>query len=156
MADVAGEDAVPEERGVTVRRARIEEIRGLAASYGGEAASRSADGEPWDPPIPEGGVFWIAQDDTTREPVGYAAARLRPSGCTVGPVYARPAVRRGGVGRALLEAIQAWARDTRVPVVEISVAADNEDGRAFLESLGYEPRRTLMSLTPRDADGPGS
>jgi hypothetical protein len=35
--------------------------------------------------------------------------------------------------------------------VEISVADDNHTGRAFLESLGYEPRRVLMSLKPTSA-----
>jgi hypothetical protein len=36
-------------------------------------------------------------------------------------------------------------------VVEISVDVANTDGLGFLESLGYEPRRILMSLTPTTA-----
>jgi len=66
-------------------------------------------------------------------------------------VFTRANARRRGVGEALLTTIQRWAQDTRVPVVEISVAVDNEGGQAFLKALGYEPRRLLMSLTPRDA-----
>jgi ribosomal protein S18 acetylase RimI-like enzyme len=66
-------------------------------------------------------------------------------------VFTRAAHRRRGVGDALISAIQEWAVATRVPVVEISVATDNAEGQAFLESLGYRPRRILMSLTP-DAD----
>ncbi|HEX9888881.1 MAG TPA: GNAT family N-acetyltransferase [Nitriliruptorales bacterium] len=133
---------------VRVRRARIEEVRPLAEEYRAESAAESDTGEPWDPPIPQGGVFWIAEDPTSREPLGYAAGTLRPSGCTVGPVFVRAQARRRGVGNALLTSIQEWAEGTRVPVVEISVAADNQEGRVFLESLGYEPRRILMSLTP--------
>lgn len=136
---------------VAVRRARIEEIRQLAGEYRNEAASLSDSGEPWDPPIPQGGIFWIAEDADTGEALGYAAGTLRPVGCTVGPVFTRPQARRRGVGNALIAAIQDWATNTRVPVVEISVAADNEEGRAFLESLGYVPRRVMMSLTPEGA-----
>lgn len=136
---------------INVQRARIEEIKPLAAEYRAESAAASSTGEPWDPPVPQGGIFWLARDAVSNDPVGYAAGTLRPSGMTVGPVFTRAAHRRRGVGDALISAIQEWAIATRVPVVEISVASDNEEGQAFLESLGYRPRRILMSLTP-DAD----
>lgn len=140
---------------VSVQRARIEEIRPLAEQYRDEAVADAADGQPWDPPIPQGGIFWLARDSESGEALGYAAGTLRPSGCTVGPVFTCPQARRRGVGEALVTAIQRWASDTRVPVVEISVAVDNPDGQAFLESLGYRPRRVLMSLTPEGARAPG-
>jgi GNAT superfamily N-acetyltransferase len=132
---------------VRVRRARIEEIRELATEYRREQESSA--GQPSDAPLPQGGIFWLAEDD--EGPVGYAAGTMRPIGCQVGPVFTREHARRRGVGDALLTAIQRWAEDTRVPVVEISVAADNPGGQAFLESLGYVPRRVLMSLTPEAA-----
>lgn len=134
------------EEGIEARRARIEEIRPLAEEYRRE--QDPSFGEHQDPPLPQGGIFWIAVGATSRDPLGYAAGTLRASGCTIGPVFTRAAARRRGVGEALVSAIQSWAVDTRVPVVEISVAADNEGGRSFLEGLGYEPRRLLMSLTP--------
>jgi GNAT superfamily N-acetyltransferase len=134
---------------VEVQRARIEQIRPLASEYKRE--QESLFGAPTDPPLPQGGVFWLATDRDSGEPLGYAAGTLRPTGCTIGPVFTRSSARRRGVGEALVSAIQRWAEDTRVPVVEISVAASNEAGRAFLESLGYEPRRILMSLTPTSA-----
>lgn len=134
---------------IRIRRARIEEIRPLAQEYRDEQ-EQDREGLP-DPALPQGGIFWLAVDDGG-EPLGYAAGTLRPSGCTIGPVFARTTARRRGVGEALITAIQAWARDTRVPVVEISVAADNRTGRSFLEALGYRPRRVLMSLEPEQAD----
>ena len=137
---------------ISVQRARIEEIKPLAAEYRAESAAASDTGDPWDPPVPQGGIYWLAVDTATKEPVGYAAGTLRPSGMTVGPVFTRRDHRRRGVGDALISAIQEWAMATRVPVVEISVATDNADGQAFLESLGYRPRRILMSLTPDDRD----
>lgn len=129
----------------TVSRARIEQVRPLAAAY---LREHDDAGVIADPPLPSGGIYWIAEHTTSGEPLGYAAATLRPSGCTIGPIYTVPDARRRGIGNALLEVIQRWATDTRVPVVEISVPADNDAGRSFLESLGYEPRRILMSLTP--------
>jgi GNAT superfamily N-acetyltransferase len=133
---------------VEVRRARIEEIRPLAAEY--KAEQEAQFGAPTNPPLPQGGIFWLATDSDGGMPLGYAAGTLRPTGCTIGPVFTRANARRRGVGDALLT-IQRWAEDTRVPVVEISVAVDNEGGLAFLESLGYQPRRLLMSLTPENA-----
>lgn len=138
---------------IQVQRARIEEIRGMADRYRDESSQRSADGRPWDPPIPQGGIFWKAVDPDDEQVVGYAAGTLRPAGMTVGPIFATPEARRRGVGGQLLAAIQTWADSTRVPVVEISVAADNPGGQAFLERLGYRPRRILMTLRP-GADGP--
>lgn len=132
--------------GVEVRRARIEEIRPLAIEYRTE--QESLFGGPGNPPLPQGGIFWLAVDRDDDRPLGYAAGTLRPTGCTVGPIFTRAEARRRGVGEALLLGIQEWAEQTRVPVVEISVAADNEGGQRFLESLGYIPHRVLMSLTP--------
>ncbi len=144
-------DTDPSTDDVRVRRARIEEIRELADEYRSESAAQSRDGRPWDPPIPQGGIFWLAESTTDdRQALGYAAGTLRPDGMTIGPVYVRASERREGAGFALLRAIQRWAEDTRVPVVEVSVATDNESGRAFLESSGYVPRRILFSLTPEN------
>ena len=137
---------------IQVRRARIEEIRPLAVEYRTEQ-----EGDPEslpDAPMPQGGIFWLATDMADGTPLGYAAGTLRPAGCTIGPVFARPGARRRGTGEALITAIQEWAEETRVPVVEISVAADNDGGRRFLEALGYQPRRVMMSLTPGAAPTP--
>jgi GNAT superfamily N-acetyltransferase len=139
---------------VRVQRARIEEIRELAEEYRAEQVAGADDGRPSDVPLPNGGIFWIARDGGG-QPLGYAAGTMRPIGCQIGPVFTRAVARRRGVGEALLTAIQRWAEDTRVPVVEISVAADNPDGQAFLESLGYVPRRVLMSLTPEGTRATG-
>ena len=155
MSGADGADVDAGEGEVHVRRARIEEIRDLAAEYRSGAAAVSRDGRPWDAPTPQGGIFWIAEDEPRGAPLGYAAGRLRPEGMPIGPVYVRPDARRRGVGESLLTSIQRWATDTRVPVVEVSVAVDNEEGRRFLESSGYVPRRILFSLTPERDDGAG-
>lgn len=130
---------------VRARRARIEEIRELAREYEHESATLSCDKHPSSTPLPEGGIFWIAEDAADDATLGYAAGSLRPDGLTVGPVYVRPRERRRGVGQALLQAIQRWADETGIRVVEVSVAANDEVARSLLRSAGYVPRRILFS-----------
>ena len=128
--------------GPAVRRARIEEVRPLASEYLAEQGRHF--GRPTSPPLPQGGVFWVAEDATTGELLGYAAGTLRPEGCTIGPIFTRDVGRRRGTGGALLSAIKEWAADTRVPVIEVAVNAENEGGVAFLRAAGYRPGRVLM------------
>lgn len=125
-----------------VRRARIEEVRPLAAEYLAEQETRF--GRPTSPPLPQGGVFWLAEDPGTGAAIGYAAGTLRPEGCTIGPIFTRAEGRRRGTGAALLAAIEAWASDTRVPVLEVAVNASNESGVAFLRASGYRPGTMMM------------
>jgi GNAT superfamily N-acetyltransferase len=49
----------------------------------------------------------------------------------------RPAFRRQGVGRLLVEQAQAWVRDRGVARVEIQVATGNPEGQAFWRAIGY-------------------
>jgi GNAT superfamily N-acetyltransferase len=128
--------------GPAVRRARIEEVRPLASEYLAEQERHF--GRPTSPPLPQGGVFWVAEDSMTGELLGYAAGTLRPEGCTIGPIFTRDVGRRRGTGGALLSAIEEWAADTRVPVIEVAVNAENEGGVAFLRAAGYRPGRVLM------------
>ncbi len=124
-----------------VGRARIEEIQRLAAEYKRESA---AAGSAVEPPMPAGALFWLAKAGDG-EDAGYAAGTLRPEGLVLGPVYVRPAHRRSGVGLRLLKEIEGWAHHARIPLVEVSVACDNEPGVRFLERAGYRARRLLMS-----------
>jgi GNAT superfamily N-acetyltransferase len=134
---------------VVVRRARLEEVRPLAAEYLAEQTEQF--GRPTSPPLPQGGVFWLAEEPGTGVLLGYAAGTLRPEGCTIGPIFTRAAGRRHGTGAALLGAIEAWVEDTRVPLIEVAVNAANESGVAFLRAAGYRPGRMLMVRDERSA-----
>lgn len=136
---------------IDVRRARFEEVRPLAAEYLAEQEARF--GAPTSPPLPQGGVFWLAEDAETAEPLGYAAGTLRPEGCTIGPIFTREVGRRRGTGAALLAAIEAWVADTRVPVMEVAVNAENAGGVAFLRAAGYRPGVMMMVRGPGVGDG---
>jgi GNAT superfamily N-acetyltransferase len=126
---------------IRVARAGLGEVQALAAEYRREAVAQGGTAEP---PLPAGAVFWIARD-AAGEPVGYAAGTMRPEGLVLGPIFVRPAARRSGVAGRLLAEIERWAEGARIPVVEVSVAADNLAGVRFLESAGYRTRRLLMA-----------
>lgn len=126
---------------VDVVRARLEEVQPLAAEYRRDALHNETTVEP---PLPTGALFWIARAPDGG-PVGYAAGTLRPEGLLLGPFFVRAGHRRAGVGQRLLEEIERWATGARIPVVEVSVAADNPAGVAFLEAAGYRARRLLMT-----------
>lgn len=129
---------------IAVARARIEEVQGLAGEYKQDAA---VSGMPAEPSLPAGALFWLARSGP--QPAGYAAGTLRPEGLVLGPVFVRAAYRRAGVARKLLAEIERWATTARIPLVEVSVACENEAGVRFLESAGYRARRLLMA---RDVD----
>jgi GNAT superfamily N-acetyltransferase len=126
---------------VQIGRARLEEVQPLAAEYRRDV---SRAGSTVEPPLPSGAVYWVARD-AAGETLGYAAGQLRPEGLVLGPFYVRRLARRRGVGLRLLNAIEEWAAGARIPVVEVSVAADNPPGVRFLESAGYRTRRLLMA-----------
>jgi GNAT superfamily N-acetyltransferase len=126
---------------ISVARARIEEIQPLAAEYKHESATA---GTAVEPPMPAGALFWLARD-VDRSDMGYAAGTLRPEGLVLGPVYVRAEHRRSGIGLRLLGEIERWAQGARIPLVEVSVAYDNEPGVKFLERAGYRARRLLMA-----------
>ena len=133
----------------TVARARIEEIQPLAVEYKRES---TAAGTAVEPALPSGALFWIART-ATGDDMGYAAGTLRPEGLVLGPVYVKSEHRRSGVGMRLLKEIERWASGARIPLVEVSVAFDNEPGRRFLERAGYAARRVLMVRTGTADEG---
>ena len=49
----------------------------------------------------------------------------------------RPAKRRRGIGRLLVEEATSWVRDRGVARIEIQVATGNREGQAFWRSIGY-------------------
>jgi GNAT superfamily N-acetyltransferase len=54
-------------------------------------------------------------------------------------LYVREPARRRGIGRALVEAGTAWARDHGAIRVEVRVASANPAARAFWQATGFAP-----------------
>ena len=93
----------------------------------------------------EGREFlWILADGAR---AGLAIVRTLPDFpddrrmvATIGEFYVRPEARRGGVGRAAVEAILADHRARGTYEVEAGILRDNLPARAFWERLGFELR----------------
>lgn len=51
--------------------------------------------------------------------------------------------RRGGIGRALVEAAEAWLRERGAPKVQLMVRDDNEGAIGFYESMGMERQKVV-------------
>lgn len=64
-------------------------------------------------------------------------------------MWVRPAARRQGAGRALLDAVAAWARQDGASAVTLWLVRGNDAAAAAYRSAGFEPTGVTMPL-PRD------
>jgi GNAT superfamily N-acetyltransferase len=77
--------------------------------------------------------------------VGFVSGELRESSPTFRPktwasvddVFVEPESRNLGIGRGLLEGVEAWARERDADGISLQVAAANERGRKFYGDLGF-------------------
>ncbi len=63
-----------------------------------------------------------------------------------------PDQRRGGVGRALVEAAEGWCRARGAPKLNLLVRAENQAVLAFYTALGYLPTDSLSLYRTLDPD----
>ncbi len=86
-------------------------------------------------------------------PDGLALMRFRPSlwtdglECYLAELYVVPVLRGNGIGRALMEAAIAGARDAGADYMELNTGEDDVAARTLYESLGFSNREG-------EADGP--
>ena len=88
-------------------------------------------------------VFLALAGETGGEAVGFM--QLYPSFSSVSlgrlwilnDLFVDPAVRRGGVGRRLLERARAWAVETRARGLVLSTGVTNKTAQALYESCGW-------------------
>ena len=110
----------------------------------------------------DGGVILVAEtqvesapDSGFASPVGFLMATVasRPaffhesSRGRIEDAWVRPEHRRSGIGRALVEAAVAWARQQGAARMILQVARRNEAGLAFWREMGFE---TFMDVMERD------
>ena len=89
-------------------------------------------------------VIFLALSDDGRQGLGFT--QLYPSFTSLRmrrlwilyDLYVSREARRQGIGRALMEQAQEFARATGAARIELSTAIDNEPAQALYESLGYE------------------
>jgi ribosomal protein S18 acetylase RimI-like enzyme len=79
-------------------------------------------------------------------PDGLAQLRFHPSiwtgapNCYLEELYVVPALRGRGIGRALLEATMATAREAGAPHIDLTTGEDDRAARALYESAGFTNR----------------
>lgn len=60
-----------------------------------------------------------------------------PGRAEITDLFVRPALRRGGCGRALVEAALVWLREREIVRVEVRVVSANPEGQSFWRALGW-------------------
>ena len=87
-------------------------------------------------------LFVVAAGDRT---VGFISGELRQGSPTFLPktwasvddVFVEPEYRNRGMGRALIQSVQSWAKERDADGISLQVAAANSRGRKFYENLGF-------------------
>jgi GNAT superfamily N-acetyltransferase len=92
--------------------------------------------------------------DPAGEPVGVALLAIRGRTCWCSGLGVAPPRRRHGLGRTLMEAIIAAARERGLPRMRLECIDGNDAARALYDRLGYRPLRRLdvfegFPATPR-------
>lgn len=103
----------------------------------------------------------FAGEGDTEDAVGHVVARFvdvpanayhhRLRTVMVDELAVAPAGRRAGVGRALMDAVMALAREVGADRVELDVRVHNRDAREFYDALGFRPMsmRLGVDVKPR-------
>jgi GNAT superfamily N-acetyltransferase len=88
-------------------------------------------------------IFFAVADEQRNEALGFT--QLYPAFSSVSvrrlwilnDLFVRPGVRRGGVGRRLLERAREWAIETDAKGLVLATAVSNAAARALYESCGW-------------------
>lgn len=70
-------------------------------------------------------------------PVGFAHACLDETGCKLDKLYVHPAHQRRGLGRTLLDAVEAWARERQARRLWLQVNRGNEAAIRAYDRYGF-------------------
>ena len=64
----------------------------------------------------------------------------------IGGLVADPAMRRQGIGRALMQQAEQWGRERGLQVVSLRSNVKRTDAHRFYEQLGYATAKTQLNL----------
>jgi GNAT superfamily N-acetyltransferase len=67
----------------------------------------------------------------------------------IGGLIVDEGARRRGIGRRLVEALEAWARDQGVAELGVRCRVEREESHRFYESLGLKPTKTQRVFRKR-------
>jgi ribosomal protein S18 acetylase RimI-like enzyme len=148
----------------TIRRAGVDDVDALAPLFD---AYRRFYEQPGDVALAsaflhdrlERGESTLLVAEADRQLLGFC--QLYPTWCSVAAarifvlydLFVDPDARRAGVGRALMRAAQAFAREAGAARIDLSTARTNERAQALYESLGWRRDETFLVYNLSLADG---
>jgi putative acetyltransferase len=78
--------------------------------------------------------------DAAGTPLGCGGLRpMEPGAAELKRMYTRPEARNRGVARAILERLEAEARDCGIGVLRLETGASQPEAQRLYESAGYQP-----------------
>ena len=80
-------------------------------------------------------AWWVAQQD--QRLAGFAHATLDGADCKIDKLYVHPDSQRQGIGRALLETVQNWARAQHACRLWLQVNRGNTQAIAAYQKQGF-------------------
>jgi len=107
----------------------------LNAIYPGRAA-RPGSVTTADEMVPPEGIFLVGWDGGTAVACG-GLRRLEDAVCEIKRMYVVPAARRGGAGRALLQALEAAARELGYERVRLDAGPEQRHSKLLFAQSGY-------------------
>jgi aminoglycoside 6'-N-acetyltransferase I len=131
---------------------RADWVRLREALWPGSLSDHEVDTRKYFESLAEVPIILVAE--AAEKLVGFLELDLRKyaPGCTSSPVpfiegwYVEPGLQRRGIGRALIEAAEAWARAAGHHEVASDAEVDNAEGIAAHLALGYEEVERVISF----------
>jgi GNAT superfamily N-acetyltransferase len=132
-------------------RSLLDSPEAFGSTYGEESAHGEAAWREWTAGRWRGGraVVFVAEDRA--DVVGTATGAVYEANPQTAHVYAMwvaPDARRAGVGRALLDAVESWARERGSGRLLLNVTETNEVARRFYEACDFAETGEREPLRP--------
>jgi GNAT superfamily N-acetyltransferase len=125
-----------------VRELRLRALADTPLAFGQTLEeARRISAEEWKERLGRGGWIWFVEEASDGRLVGMAAAFFDPThrAAEIGGMYVEPQARRAGIGRRLIEAIEAWAAERGAERISLEVNPEMVPAVRLYESCGYQP-----------------
>jgi GNAT superfamily N-acetyltransferase len=95
----------------------------------------------------EGQLFLSVNDPDSNRIIALARMAIHPGWAGIFGLWVHPDHRRKGLATTLVSAVAMVARENNMPAIYLQVSADNADGVAFWEELGFGVHHEYTYLT---------
>jgi ribosomal protein S18 acetylase RimI-like enzyme len=144
-----------EDEWATFREIRLASLldspEAFRSTYGEESAQGERAWRDWTAGRWRGGEAIVFIAELFDEPIGTATGATydrEPGNAYVYAMWVQPDARGAGVGRALLDEVETWARDRGSERLRLDVTETNEAARRFYEACGFRETGEREPLRP--------